>query len=54
MTMPDNTATTLLAELTERGRESRTSVALRDTLLPKLISGELCVKDAVWIVESKK
>jgi len=26
--------------------ESRTHVALRDTLLPKLISGELRVKDA--------
>jgi type I restriction enzyme S subunit len=26
--------------------ESRTLVALRDTLLPKLISGELRVKDA--------
>jgi type I restriction enzyme S subunit len=27
-------------------RESRTLAALRDTLLPKLISGELRVKDA--------
>jgi type I restriction enzyme, S subunit len=27
-------------------QQSRTLAALRDTLLPKLISGELCVKDA--------
>ena len=32
--------------------ESRTLTALRDTLLPKLISGELRVKDAERIVET--
>jgi type I restriction enzyme S subunit len=32
-------------------RESHTLAALRDTLLPKLISGELRVKDAERIVE---
>ncbi len=31
--------------------ESRTLAALRDTLLPKLISGELRVKDAERFVE---
>ena len=31
-------------------RESRTLAALRDTLLPKLISGELRIKDAERIV----
>jgi type I restriction enzyme, S subunit len=33
-------------------RESRTLSALRDTLLPKLISGELRVKDAERAVEA--
>jgi len=37
-------------EATER--ESRTLAALRDTLLPKLISGELRVKDAQRVVGS--
>jgi type I restriction enzyme S subunit len=32
--------------------ESRTLAALRDTLLPKLISGELRVKDAEKRVEA--
>jgi len=36
----------LLAKMAENERESRTLAALRDTLLPKLISGELRVKDA--------
>jgi hypothetical protein len=35
-----------LAEAAHNIRESRTLVALRDTLLPKLLSGELRVKDA--------
>ena len=51
MTMPYNYLTTLFAEMAERGRESRTPVALRDMLLHKLISGELRVKDAERIVE---
>jgi len=32
-------------------RESRTLAALRDTLLPKLISGDLRVQDAEGLVE---
>jgi type I restriction enzyme S subunit len=36
----------LLAKIAENERESRTLAQLRDTLLPKLISGELQVKDA--------
>lgn len=43
MTMSDKTVTPQLAELADRKRESRTPVALRDTLLPKLMSGELRV-----------
>jgi type I restriction enzyme S subunit len=35
----------LLAKMAENERESRTLAALRDTLLPKLISGELRVKN---------
>jgi len=34
-------------------RESRTLAALRDTLLPKLLSGELQVKSAEKLVEAK-
>jgi type I restriction enzyme S subunit len=36
----------LLAKIAHSDRESRTLAALRDALLPKLISGELRVKDA--------
>jgi very-short-patch-repair endonuclease/restriction endonuclease S subunit len=36
----------LLAKITQNERESRTLAQLRDTLLPKLISGELRVKEA--------
>jgi type I restriction enzyme S subunit len=36
----------LLAKIAENERECRTLAQLRDTLLPKLISGELRVKDA--------
>ncbi|GIV02391.1 MAG: hypothetical protein KatS3mg015_1221 [Fimbriimonadales bacterium] len=42
----------LLSESTKRQHESRTLAALRDALLPKLISGELRVKDAERFVES--
>jgi type I restriction enzyme S subunit len=35
-----------LEKIAANDRESRTLTALRDTLLPKLISGELRVKDA--------
>jgi type I restriction enzyme S subunit len=40
----------LLAKITQNERESRTLAQLRDTLLPKLISGELRVPDAERIV----
>jgi type I restriction enzyme S subunit len=40
----------LLTRMSESERESRTLAALRDTLLPKLISGELRVKDADHLV----
>ncbi len=46
MTMPYNYLATLFAELAERGRESRTSVTLHDTLLPKLISGDMRIDTA--------
>jgi type I restriction enzyme S subunit len=39
-------ASDLFARVDAITRESRTLAALRDTLLPKLISGELRVKDA--------
>ncbi len=42
----------LLARSLECRRESRTLAALRDTLLPKLISGELRVKDAEKFLET--
>ena len=40
----------LFARASAASRESRTLAALRDTLLPKLISGELRVKDAERLV----
>jgi type I restriction enzyme, S subunit len=46
----EKTATTLLGRTLESGRESCTLAALRNTLLPKLISGELRVKDAEQFV----
>ena len=42
----DHSAHTLLARTLACRRESHTLTALRDTLLPKLISGELRLKDA--------
>jgi type I restriction enzyme S subunit len=42
----DHSADSLLARTLECRRESRTLAALRDTLLPKLISGGLRMKDA--------
>ncbi len=50
MTMPDKAVTPLLAEFAKRERESRSPVALRDTLLPKLMSGELWVAEAERVV----
>ncbi|MCA8248055.1 restriction endonuclease subunit S [Burkholderia multivorans] len=43
-------AGSLYRQMAEHERESRTLAALRDTLLPKLISGELRVPDAERIV----
>ncbi|MGC8720955.1 MAG: restriction endonuclease subunit S, partial [Thermodesulforhabdaceae bacterium] len=42
----DRAAESLLARTLECRSESRALAALRDALLPKLISGELRVKDA--------
>ena len=39
--MPDKTVNPLLSEFAGTERESRIPVALRDSLLPKLISGAL-------------
>ena len=41
----------IIESLLKREVESRTLAALRDALLPKLISGELQVKDAERIIE---
>jgi type I restriction enzyme, S subunit len=41
----------LLAAMASHERESRTLAALRDTLLPKLISGEICVNRGETIVK---
>ncbi|MDY0391870.1 MAG: restriction endonuclease subunit S [Candidatus Bipolaricaulis sp.] len=43
-------AAPLLSRVSVNERESRTLAALRDTLLPKLISGEIRVKDAERLV----
>ena len=47
----ERAAEPILARTVECRRESRTLVALRDTLLPKLISGELRVRDAERFIE---
>lgn len=47
----DAQAQPLYRRIVENERESRTLAALRDTLLPKLISGELRVKDAQRRIE---
>jgi type I restriction enzyme S subunit len=44
----------LLAKMAENERESRTLAALRDALLPKLISGELRIGDAGGIEETAR
>jgi type I restriction enzyme S subunit len=41
----------VIVEMVARRVQSRTLAALRDTLLPKLISGELRIKDANLFVE---
>jgi len=43
-------ASPMFDRIREAARESRTLAALRDTLLPKLVSGELRIKDAERIV----
>jgi type I restriction enzyme S subunit len=47
-------AAPLLAGMAQNERESHTLAALRDTLLPKLISGELRLRDAERILEETK
>ena len=46
MTMVAKRVTRLIADMAEGERASLTLAALRDTLLPELISGELRVQDA--------
>jgi type I restriction enzyme S subunit len=46
MTVAVRSVTRLIEEIAEGERESFTVASLRDTLLLKLISGELRVKDA--------
>ena len=47
----DRLARPLYERIVECARESRTLAALRDTLLPKLISGELRVQAAERLIE---
>ena len=47
----DRLSRQMYLKVVEHERESRTLAALRDTLLPKLISGELRVKDAETFLE---
>jgi type I restriction enzyme S subunit len=51
MVIFDRLARPLYQQVVARERESRTLAALRDTLLPKLMSGELRVMDAEKLVE---
>ena len=46
------TVAPLIKKIELNGTESRTLAALRDTLLPRLLSGELRVKDAGHRVEA--
>jgi len=52
MTIVATSVTRLIADMAEGERESRTLATLRDTLLPKLISGELRVADAERFLEA--
>lgn len=52
LTAFDKIVSPLLAQIKHNVRESRTLAALRDTLLPKLLSGELRVKQAEKLVEA--
>jgi len=51
MTMVAKSVTRLIAVMAEGERESLTVAPLRDTLQPKLISGDLRVKDAERFLE---
>lgn len=48
-----NQADSLYQQMVSNERESRTLAALRDTLLPKLISGELRVKDVEAFLQER-
>jgi|ERR1035441_6828040 type I restriction enzyme S subunit len=52
LTAFDTIVSPWLAQIKHNVRESRTLAALRDTLLPKLLSGELRVKPAKKLVEA--
>lgn len=43
----------LYSRIVKNERDNRSLTTLRDTLLPKLISGELRVADAEWIVKER-
>ncbi len=49
----EETVTPLFAMITANDEESQTLAALRDTLLPKLLSGEVRVKEAEKLVEAR-
>ena len=50
MTKLAKSATSLIVDMAEGQREPFTVGALRDTLLPKLLSGKLSVADAATLV----
>jgi type I restriction enzyme S subunit len=52
MSAYDETAKLIVDSVTANERESRTLAELRDLLLPKLLSGEIRVKDAEKAVEA--
>jgi len=54
MSVFDNLARPMYLKVVECERESRTLAALRDTLLPKLISGEMRVSDAERFVKEAR
>lgn len=49
----DRTAKVIFDRRYRNECESRTLAAIRDALLPKLISGEIRVKDAEWFLKEK-
>ena len=42
----------LMEAITQRDEESRTLAALRDTLVPKLLSGEVRVKETMQLIDN--